>query len=38
MTGPDRPSGAKTLAIILLVMMAVLAGIAAIAIWAANGS
>jgi hypothetical protein len=35
-TQPDRPSGGKTLAIILLVMVAVLAALAALAIWAAD--
>ncbi len=33
----QRPSGGKTLALILLTMLAILAVIAALAIWASNG-
>ena len=34
---PEPPSGGRTLAIILLVMVALLAALSALAIWAADG-
>jgi flagellar basal body-associated protein FliL len=37
-TQPDRPSGGRTLITILLVMVAVLAALVALAIWASDGA
>jgi hypothetical protein len=37
-TEPDRPSGGKTLALILLAMLLILAVLVGLAVWASNGA
>ncbi|SDG42581.1 hypothetical protein SAMN05421505_104103 [Sinosporangium album] len=38
MTEPERPSGGKTLGLILLAMLVILGALVALAVWASRGA